>query len=113
MKKLPLLLFFLATSAQAAQYISDAAISEIATKLEWRFTHNPTTGQLAAWERHIQDDGTNVCFVQFINPVGVTLTGFSVSPVQGTRLRLENNNGTYFLTNAYGFSQSDKDWCTQ
>jgi hypothetical protein len=111
----------LAFSAQAAQTISSACLSEVAAKLEFRFTFNPTDGRLYAWERHnTLVWGTVVwhsCFLYWIQPGSGITTGFPLSneTVAGLRSVANIANGKWFQTNAGGIEQdqSGLDWCTQ
>ncbi len=106
-------------TAQAAQVISTACINEVATKLEFRFTHNPDNGKIYAWERHLTPVWNTFwrsCFLYPISP-GTLVEGYAISNVSSLGLRTVINpvNGRWFQTNAVGIEQDQQglDWCTQ
>jgi len=125
MKRLFLILLLLSSSAQAAQIISQGCIDEVATKLEPRFTFNPTENRIYAWERHIvripgyanNYADIRYCLLYYIipNPM-MNTSAFPISnTTSNTLIHWEANMKTKisFKTNGYSFDQASLDWCTQ
>ena len=119
--KLWLLFLLFSLPLQAAQVISSACITEVGTKLEYRFTANPNDGRIYAWERHDTVVwGTVVwhnCFLYPISPGTASVNGHTLSSVTsaGVHSVINPANGKWFTTNAVGIEQdpSGLDWCTQ
>jgi len=120
MKLWPLLLLF-SFPLQAAQVISKSCIEEGAQKLEYRFTYNPLSNNLYAWERHDIAVWGNVvwhnCFLHPISPATTSVAGYIIANVMSEGIRSVTNpaNGRWFATNAVGIEQDQAglDWCTQ
>lgn len=124
MKKLFFALLFWPVALQAAPVISDACLTEVATKLEFRFTFNPTTGNIYAWERHIKLVGAwntreRHCYLYWIAPGSGVTAGFPLSNVTNSinppRLVMNLSNSIWFWTNAINIegNQDGLNWCTQ